>query len=733
MKVRVKNLSIDVTKKDLEELFKPYFQHIIDHTAIDLKEYREEKKKFAFINIPDVQKAEKAIKELNEREFKGKKIRVTKYEPDKNQSDEVQQEKESSIYFPYSFVKRAESKKPLEEFHDMLLGANYDIAFEITWRAITPIALNPCFNEAIPETPFPENKDDYKGYNRRWLTIDNHLAISPFTVKSAIANGFANILGGCYRVNTKVEKDREYGKGQYIYPGAYKRYRVARDGSSKPGIIKEIEKLENGNRKIKVIPVEEYHLEGDLQGKKLKMGEEVYVKVLKKRGHLPALIKFCEKNSKDGFVVKFHGLNTIGMDCKVHKKYRFRFYKEKLGILLFGTIPSINFLSKDGLKEKVCIGGPEPESEKKTEWHQDLSDLKKGDFIYYEAFNNRITHIGKNFLFKALFYHEDAVPENQKECKNLDASLCPRCRMFGLTDKSETANEKEKAHIGYRGRFRSATLVSKVKIKEEKEFIKEYKFLPQQRITLKEWLDEGGATIARQVLLPIQGPPKPNKRDVDGYFDKTTGEIKGAKVYIHSMLKDAENINNVNNKDKNKEDYSHELRNFAQVVKEGTGFTGVVGAENATIEEISALLILLNTDFSDHGFKLGLGKAFGLGSIHSTVNRVWIRKKKDYDVWQKIEIQQDQLKDGTFLDALGAYIERIKDECKRLKDTVNKSTLMINRIGKMENKTPLVYPEVVVKGDEKGRNIKGKNRDKDKKIGEKRQDYWKVANMTMIK
>lgn len=711
MKVRVKNLSMNVTKKDLEELFKPY-----SHTTIELKEYTKEKKKLAFIDIPDNKKAEKAVKELNDIELKGSKIKVTKYEPDKNQNNKDQQEKESSIaqggnknisgYFPYSFVKREKSKKPLEEFHDILLDNHYDIAFEITWRAITPIALNPCFDEAIPETPFSENQDDYKGYNRRWLTINNHLAISPFTVKSAIANGFANILGGCYRVNTKVERDREYGKGQYIYPGAYKRYRVAMDGSSKPGIIEDIQRNKDGSYNIKITPVKEYYLDNEIfeEIKEAEPNKTYYYVKLEdptlRKSKPPIIERISSKSFKDAIEVKYHGPYTCGKDLRAHRDHKYRFYKEA-GAVLNGIIPAENFLKKDELKKYVVIGGPDPK-DNPTEWYQDLSDLKEGDFIYYEAFNNKITHIGKNFLFKALFYHEDAVSEDQRECKDLGAPLCPRCRMFGMTDKTDS----EKDQVGYRGRFKSATLVSRVKIKEEREFTKGYTFLPQQRITLRKWLDEEGATIARQDLLPIQGPPKPNKRDVDGYFDKTTGEIKGAKIYIHSMLKDAENINNVNNK--NKEDYSHELRNFAQVVKEGTGFVGVVGAENATIEEISALLILLNTDFSNHGFKLGLGKAFGLGSIHSTVNRVWIRKKDDYDVWQKIEIQQDQLKDGTFLDVIGAHIVGIKDECKRLKDTVNKSTLMINRIGKMENRTPLVYPE-------------------------KGQKYWKVANTTMIK
>ncbi|MBF0538436.1 MAG: hypothetical protein HQL03_09325 [Nitrospirae bacterium] len=147
---------------------------------------------------------------------------------------------------PYSFVKRPKyNKSKPAECHDRLSSGRYDVAFDITWTTLTPTAVNPCVNDGVDECcPMPEDSQtrEFAGYNKRWLMLDNCLAISPFTVKSAIANGFANLLGGCYRVvKKKVAHKEKLGEGQYPYTGAYKRYRVAM-GKAKSGIIKAITK-----------------------------------------------------------------------------------------------------------------------------------------------------------------------------------------------------------------------------------------------------------------------------------------------------------------------------------------------------------------------------------------------------------------------------------------------------------------------------------------------------------
>ena len=88
--------------------------------------------------------------------------------------------------------------------------------------------------------------------------------------------------------------------------------------------------------------------------------------------------------------------------------------------------------------------------------------------------------------------------------------------------------------------------------------------------------------------------------------------------------------------------YAHHLRPCAQVCKEGLVFTGVVGAENCSLTEIAALLILLESDLARNGFKIGLGKALGMGSIKSSVRRIWVREAKNYKEWHLIGISDAQ-------------------------------------------------------------------------------------------
>jgi len=40
--------------------------------------------------------------------------------------------------------------------------------------------------------------------------------------------------------------------------------------------------------------------------------------------------------------------------------------------------------------------------------------------------------------------------------------------------------------------------------------------------------------------------------------------------------------------------------------------------------------MLLETGLGGHAFKIGLGKAFGMGAVESKINKVWIRSNQDY-------------------------------------------------------------------------------------------------------
>lgn len=570
--------------------------------------------------------------------------------------------------FPYRF-----SKRPIPDAHlapprhDRLDGNRFDIAFDIEWTTLTPTAANPCEDPETPESN-PPGEDGYQGYNRTWLMMDGKLAISPFTVKSAVANAVANLLGGCIRVQSNVVPHSNEAKGdKYHYIGNYKRYRVNMGGTSKPGYLTNIQDVPGGKR-VTIQPAQEYFLDRELPKhlSNLKPGEKVFA-TIRERGYKPSLIlKLSDMNGQGAtftdvenpLKLTYHGPYGYGVDLiQDGKNHRHRFYRAKQGEegrLQTGIIPAINFAASSEEMEQVVHMGQfrdDPIHYPGKTWFQSLHDIKggdPGDWVYYETFNGQVTNIGRSFLFKALFLHEDTVPDGQRACTDMNA-LCPRCAMFGMTDETK---EADRPAVGYGGRFKSAALVNDIVLHQKPLEETPETSIPYlsgrdhyTKVKLKEWV-AGGQTLCRQVFLPIQGPPKPNKRDISGYFNPKTGSLKGVKTYRHSGL----NLNALDDRikkiipspetvltDKREFQYAHKMRNYAQVCREHLTFSGTVGLEAASDEEIAALVLCLDSRLAHHGYKIGLGKSFGLGSVSSRITRIYLRKPDTYE-WSAADV-----------------------------------------------------------------------------------------------
>ncbi|KJR40058.1 hypothetical protein MCHI_004042 [Candidatus Magnetoovum chiemensis] len=669
---------------------------------------------------------------------------------------------------PYGFKVREKPQRRKPQYHSVLDASNYDIAFDISWKTLTPTALNPCIDPDEELKCFTtKNTPDKEGpcaYDKRWLMIGNRLAISPFTVKSAIANGFANLLGSCYRVNNKIEGHKDKKEGHYPYGGGYKRYRVDL-GNSKPGILtKKPEEVEHNGKTyyhVEVRPVTEYYC--DFKPSFPLQKRQTYFAKTTRRGHKHFITSLdTSKRGGHNTEVIYYGPYKFGMNLSLEKdnldkNHLHRFYSFESKPRLEGCLPEINFKELSELKKNVYTGSfkrlPPSKLEDKwfnnilksskiseaekdiirkykdkdtkdkyreeifvifdkigynydprsyfegCPWYDDIKDIPEGTFVYYQEFNGSITNIGRNFLFKALFFHEDTVPDGHEECDDLK-NLCPRCRMFGMSGKTEdndsdgnSNNDEDNNAIGFKGRFKSSTLINPIELKEDK-CTKTFDFIIEDngKVTLKKWIDKANPTneIAQQVLLPIQAEPKPNKRDKDGYYDKTTGQMKGAKFYKHATPNPdsafAVNIDKVDDNNSVNKDYAHHLRNYAQVCKDGLVFTGTVGAENCSLDEIAALLLLLHSKLADHGFKIGLGKAFGMGSISSSIKRIWIKNKSRYE-WTKVEIDKpDDI--GNLKTTLEKHIEGITKELCNFA----KAKKMLNSTQYIEN-TKLEYPD----------------------------------------
>ncbi len=760
MKLFVAQLPFQWKNPDLEKLFASYGAT----GAKIITDYNTGRSKgFGFVEIPDDKLGAKAIAAKNntivdnsqrrivvkEAEERGQRSRQPRTQQRITQpSNQSISGRKENPAFPYRFTPRdagksfgPEAKGEVEQlpFHHKLYPDRYDVAFEVEWVTKTPVAANPCSDLAETNKCFPVpegKKDEYTGYDKRWLRVDGKLAISPFTVKSAIANGFANLLGGCIRVPTKEQPHADQGKGKYPYTGGYKRYRVGMGGQSKPGIIRSVKKSSDfWEFETEVVDREFYYRQHPLP----KPANSPVYAVVNPRGRKPGEILDYDPKKKnlsrpvgEQFIppgpIKYHGPYSWGMRPYPGgtpsvfgdiKHWRHRFYTSNPANTIKGEIPAWQFRDKSELEKLMFMGRdqrrepPDPNHDPNHRWFQEIKDLKVGDWVYFEKFNGQIGAIGKSFLFKTPFFHADTLPDAQRVCKDM-RKLCPRCAMFGMTDDT---GRNEKPAAGYRGRFKAGALVCQEILNPVDGLTENVPVITDQisrvdRAPIKAWGNGKDEIKCRQFLLPIQGQPQPNKRDEDAYFNKNTGCIKGVKTYRHS-LKGIADLNKMNvfiektdrkrtladqqpalfvpHQDQRERNrlaalkYDHSLRSWVEVCDQGMTFKGTLGAENCSEDEIAAMALLLEADVAGHGFKIGTGKALGLGSVESHIKKIWIRKPESYDKWVTIDVVDPQ----SLPTALQAHLPKVKAELDRLQK-VSDFERRINQLDK--NSLPLAYP-----------------------------------------
>ena len=79
MNIYVGNLLFDVSEADLREAFEQFGE--ITEVRLIMDKYSGKSKGFGFIEMPSKDEAEKAIEEMNGREFKGRALSVNEAKP----------------------------------------------------------------------------------------------------------------------------------------------------------------------------------------------------------------------------------------------------------------------------------------------------------------------------------------------------------------------------------------------------------------------------------------------------------------------------------------------------------------------------------------------------------------------------------------------------------------------------------------------------------------------------
>jgi len=79
MRIYVGNLSYSVTSEDLRQLFSDFGE--VASAEVVQDKFSGQSKGFGFVDIPDNSAADRAIKELNDQVYKGRKMTVNEAKP----------------------------------------------------------------------------------------------------------------------------------------------------------------------------------------------------------------------------------------------------------------------------------------------------------------------------------------------------------------------------------------------------------------------------------------------------------------------------------------------------------------------------------------------------------------------------------------------------------------------------------------------------------------------------
>ena len=79
MRIYVGNLSYNVTSEDLREVFSEYGE--VASAEVVQDKFSGQSKGFGFVDIPNNADADRAIKELNDQVYKGRKMTVNEAKP----------------------------------------------------------------------------------------------------------------------------------------------------------------------------------------------------------------------------------------------------------------------------------------------------------------------------------------------------------------------------------------------------------------------------------------------------------------------------------------------------------------------------------------------------------------------------------------------------------------------------------------------------------------------------
>lgn len=310
--------------------------------------------------------------------------------------------------------------------------------------------------------------------------------------------------------------------------------------------------------------------------------------------------KYSEKNNKKGYLLKGE-IDPKGIE-ETMKKYSAIFFEKK------GDKKPFEKILYDELLQKSMtdiLDAYEKDSKSYVEYRKRYTEFLKGRgepyFPVYYGKTENDSYISPAAITKRIFKHKvsDLLGEEFSACRSKE-NLCPACRLFGMAN--------EKAKISSKLRFSDARLHMDNYVLEE---------LYMKKITLQEL---SGPKIANAQMY-LKRPEDAVEWNYDFWLDSKRqyhveqATINGRKFYWHhvnpKLYQAEENERNVTIRPLNPK----------------TIFQGEIYFEHITKGQLQQLIYLCDISREGkQGYKLGMGKPLGLGSIAIEVQNITFRK-----------------------------------------------------------------------------------------------------------
>lgn len=492
---------------------------------------------------------------------------------------------------PYNFIPFPEKKASAYKDGDKHYGV---IRYSITTK--TPLFIPNSSNDTIFSNPSQKDHKSYDFYS--YTDLSNHTSkethyyepvVPGSEMRGLIRSVYETLTDSCMGLLNEDIQPVKRGLKPYS-----------------PGLLE----FENG--KLSLYPAKSYMIGEKIKDREysgsdidhMKNGQKVYFKMppgndWRRRGSVTEFSDRYESDKKqEGYIIKW------GKGVKKTYNHVFVFNGEDY------PVSNGNDLNLREIKAYVesLIDSYDPSGEEVKEYNTKEYKAYKTDFQEFMKKKEGVFPINYKVVEKNLYLSPSSYPREKAEhsigdlakdfapCKD---TLCPACDLFGkIGDNAKSSrirftdmrvNEQYKSFQEYYFKLKGKSEVTLDNLNGPK--LGNVDFYLEQPFNATFWTYDYCEVNEREIAEP--------------------GKLRGRKYYWHHpgqiVFPTVEQTN---------------LNKTVRPVKTGITFTGEVYFDGISQKQLNQLIWILNNGGDKRGYKLGMAKPFGLGSISCKVNAV---------------------------------------------------------------------------------------------------------------